>query len=249
MHDHENSEHLASFADVLAGELPGTWTRAHHRPEDKDDLAELTDRVWDLDLVAESLAGHPLRQAVVLTRTDGARLAILDHPGHDGFLVAAVAPDDLPPEAFRGVREPDGIAVGDDPFRSAELVAGDLLPRVETALVRVRHHAAGVRPSRPDRVVLTWQPDGGLAAFPATEEAADILTAHGFVREESGIHRLSGDDTAVQARAVRALGARLEALGIATALQHPPGRMPPSTLPPAPAPAPVGPGTPSARGR
>ncbi|MEU1629235.1 hypothetical protein ABZ746_28750 [Streptomyces sp. NPDC020096] len=247
MHDHEDSGRLASFADVLVGELPGTWTSTCHPTGHKDDLAELADRIWDMDLVAESLAQHPLRKAAVLTRTDGAQLAVLDrHDERAGFLIAAVAPRGLPDEAYRGIREPNGIAVTDDPFHSAELVAADLLARYDAALAQARLNAcADVQPSQPDRVVLTWQADGSLAAAPVGERAAVVLAANGFVRDpQTGIYRLSGDDTAVQARAVRAAGQQLDAHGIATALQHPSGRIAPTATPPAtPSAAPPAPAT------
>ncbi|WP_414169081.1 hypothetical protein ACMATS_24640 [Streptoverticillium reticulum] len=252
MHDHEDSGRLASFADVLAGELPGTWTSTHHPTAHKDDLAELVDRIWDMDLVAESLAQHPLRQAAVLTRNDGAQLAVLDrHDERDGFLIAAVAPPSLPDEAYRGIREPNGIAVSDDPFHSAELVAGDLLARYDAALAQARHNAAAdIQPSQPDRLVLTWQADGSLAAAPAGETAAAVLAANGFVPDpHTGIYRLSGDDTAVQARAVRAAGRQLGAHGIATALQHPSGRIAPTATPPAQPPAPATARAAATRGR
>ncbi|OIJ91621.1 hypothetical protein [Streptomyces colonosanans] len=242
MHHHEDSERLASFADVLAGELPGTWSSTHHPTDHKDDLTELADRIWDLDLVAESLAQHPLRQAAVLSRPDGAQLVVLDrHDEGDGFLIAAVAPRDLPDEAYRSVREPNGIAVSDDPFLGAEQVAGDLLARYDTALAQVRHNALDdVMPSQPDRVVLTWQPDGSLAAAPADERAAAVLVANSFVQDQqTGIYRLSGDDTTEQARAVRETGRRLHTHGIDTALQHPPGRIAPTATAPAMPPVPA----------
>ncbi|GAU70755.1 hypothetical protein SSP35_22_00580 [Streptomyces sp. NBRC 110611] len=238
MHAHEDSEHLASYADVLAGELPDAWNSTYHPAEHKDELAELTDRVWDMDLVAESLAQHPLQQAAVLTRQDGAQLVVLDrHNERGGFLIAAVAPRALPDEAYRGIREPNGIALSDDPFMGAEQVAGDLLARYDTALAQARHNAVdGVLPSQPDRVVLTWQADGSLAAAPVGKEAVAVLARNGFVRDEqTGIYRLSGDDTAAQARAVRNTGQQLDARGIATALQHPSGRIAPAATPPAPA--------------
>ncbi|TFI21334.1 hypothetical protein [Streptomyces sp. 4R-3d] len=240
---HDNSEHLASFADLLAGGLAGTWTVSCHPPEDKDDLAELTDRIWDLDLVAASLATHPLRQAAVLTRTDGAQLAVLDrYDGHDGFLVAALAPRALPDEAYRTVREPDGIAVTDDPFVSAEQVASDLLVRYDTALAQARRNAGGgVHPSQPDRVVMTWQPDGGIATAPVGDTAGAVLVANGFVQDEqSGIYRLGGDDTAVQALAVREIGPQLDALGIGISLRRPGTRTAPGTAPAATPPSPAG---------
>ncbi|KUN00040.1 hypothetical protein AQI95_35950 [Streptomyces yokosukanensis] len=251
MHTPEESERLASYADVLAGELPGDWAGAHHPSGHKEDLTELADRIWDLDLIAESLAEHPLEQAAVLTRADGAQLAVLERPGaRDGFLIAAVAPRDLPDEAYRGVREPNGIALADDPFLGAEQVAGDLLARYDTALAQVRHNAAaGIVPSDTDRVVLTWQPDGSLAAAPVGARAAAVLAANGFVHDtQTGIYRLSGDDTTAQARAVRETGRQLEAHGIDTALQHPSGRIAPTATPPT-TPAAAGHRSPAARAR
>jgi hypothetical protein len=252
MHHHDNSERLASYADVLAGELPDAWTSSYHPPEDKDDLAELADRIWDLDLVAQTLAEHPLQQATVLSRPDGAQLLVLDrHDARDGFLIAAIAPRELPDEAYRAVREPGGIALTDDPFLSAERVAGDLLARYDTALAQVRHNAAaGIHPSQPDRVVLTWQQDGSLAAAPVGETATAVLTANGFVQDkQTGIYRLSGDDTAAQARAVRETGRQLDAHGIDTALQHPSGRIAPAATPAAMPPVPAAPRTPANRAR
>ncbi|MGZ0198843.1 hypothetical protein ACNFR7_01245 [Streptomyces sp. RM1] len=252
MHDHDTSERLASYADVLAGELPDTWTSTHLTADAKDDLAELSDRIWDLDLAAASLAEHPLTQAAVLSRPDGAQLALLDrHDGCDGFLIAAVAPRALPDEAYRAVPEPNGIALADDPFLSAEQVAGDLLARYDSALAQVRHNAlGGIQPSQPDRIVLTWQPDGSVATAPADDRADTILVAHGFIQDpQSGIYRLGGDDTQVQARALREIGPRLDALGIGTALQHPAGRTVPTSAPASMPPVPAGTRTATARTR
>ncbi|MDF6066131.1 MULTISPECIES: hypothetical protein [unclassified Streptomyces] len=252
MHDHDTSERLASYADVLAGELPDNWSSSHLPPDAKDDLAELADRIWDLDLVAASLAEHPLQQAAVLSRPDGAQLVVLNrHDERDGFLIAAVAPRALPDEAYRAVPEPNGIALADDPFLSAEQVAGDLLARYDSALAQVRHNAlGGIQPSQPDRVVLTWQPDGSVATAPADDCAGAVLEAHGFIQDpQSGIYRLGGDDTQAQARALREIGPQLAPLGIGTALQHPAGRTAPTSAPASMPPAPTGTRTPATRAR
>ncbi|MFE4054946.1 hypothetical protein ACFXP3_01330 [Streptomyces sp. NPDC059096] len=230
MHDYEVSGRLASFADVLAGELHKTWISTHHTTAHKDDLAALTERIWDMDQIAAALAQHPLRQAAVLTRQDGAQLIVLDRNDDDlgGFLIAALAPRDLPDEAYRGVREPDGIDVGDDPFLSAALVTDDLLVRYEAALAQVRHNATHPSPtpgtaraSHSEAVVLAWQPDGALATARVSDTTADVLVANGFVHDErTGGYRLSGDDSAAQARSVRAAGEQLDAKGITVTLQH-----------------------------
>lgn len=252
MHDHDTSERLSSYADVLAGELPDTWTSTYLPREAKDDLADLADRIWDLDLIAASLAEHRLQQAAVLSRPDGAQLVLLDrHDARDGFLIAAVAPRALPDEAYRSVPEPNGIALADDPFLSAERVAGDLLARYDSALAKVRHNALGsIQPSQPDRVVLTWQPDGSVATAPVGDRAGAVLVANGFIEDpQSGIYRLSGDDTRAQARALRQIGPQLEALGIGTALQHPAGQTAPTSAPASMPPSPAGSRTPAARAR
>jgi hypothetical protein len=252
MHHHESSERLASYADVLAGELPGVWTSTYHPPENKNDLAELADRVWDLDLVAESLAAHPLQQAAVLSRPDGAQFVVLDrHDERDGFLIGAVAPRALPDEAYRTVPEPNGIALANDPFLSAEQIAGDLLARYDSALAQARHNAlGGIQPSQADRVVLTWQPDGSVATAPVNDHAGAILLASGFVQDpQSGIYRLTSEDTQAQARALREIGPRLEAIGIGTCLQHPAGRTAPTSAPASVPPVPANTRTPAAHGR
>ncbi|AKH86883.1 hypothetical protein AA958_18885 [Streptomyces sp. CNQ-509] len=240
MHDHDTTGRLASFADVLADQLPGTWTTTHLPTDDRDhrsylaDLAELAERIWDLDLAAASLAEQPLQRAAVLSRPDGAQLALLDrHDGGDGFLIAPVAPRALPDEAYRGVREPNGIALAGDPFLDAEAVASDLLVRYDAALAEVRHNAlGGTQPSQPDRLVLTWQPDGSIATAPIGDTAGPVLTEAGFVQDpHTGIYSLAADDTRAQARAVRAIGPQLDALGITTALQHPTSRSAPSAAP------------------
>ncbi|MFD8550149.1 hypothetical protein ACFV08_00765 [Streptomyces fradiae] len=252
MHHHDTSERLASYADVLAGELPDTWTSSYLPPDAKDDLAELADRIWDLDLVATSLTEHPLRQAAVLSRPDGAQLVVLErHDERDGFLVAAVAPRALPNEAYRAVPEPNGIALAADPFLSAEQVGGDRLVRYDSALAQVRGNAlGGIQPSQPDRLVLTWQPDGSVATAPVGDRAGAVLEANGFIQDpHSGIYRLGAGDTRAQARALRAIGPQLDALGIGTALQHPAARTAPTSAPAPAAPAPGGARTPAARHR
>ncbi|MFJ2739687.1 hypothetical protein ACIO3O_08460 [Streptomyces sp. NPDC087440] len=250
MYNHDpayDPERLASFADVLAGELPGAWSSTYHPPRHKDELADLADRIWDLDLVAESLAEHPLLHASVLTRDDGAQLVVLDrHDAQDGFLIAAVAPR-LPAEAFRGLHEPNGIALDPDPFLGAETVSLDLLARYDASLAQARvnaqDQATDSTPAPSERLVLAWQADGGLAATTSSPTIATVLQANGFTKDEKNrSFRLGGGDPSALSRAVDKTSRQLSTLGISTAVQHAAARtVRPGTSPAPAAPAPAAP--------
>ncbi|MFE9601587.1 hypothetical protein [Streptomyces hokutonensis] len=218
---------LASFAAVLAGELPGAWTSTYH--PDRGGTAghdALTDRVWDMNDVAHALARDAVDHCAVLTRDDGTRLFVADRPGPgEGYLIAAVAPADAPAEAFRGVREPDGIAVGADPFSAAEDIHYDLMPRYDKALAQVRTNAIRIAASsaaEPEHVVMTWSGGTLVVERPDREDITGVLTGHGFVLDtERDVFVLSGDDSARQAASVRAAGHRLSELGVGVVLRNP----------------------------
>ncbi|MEU3747294.1 MULTISPECIES: hypothetical protein [Streptomyces] len=223
MHDPDDS--LASFASVLAGELPGKWTSDYHPDHGGDAYYhDLTVDVWDMDQVAETTATYAVDHCAVLTRDDGTRLFVMDRKGHDdGFLIAAMAPDALPVAAYQGVREPDGIAVPDDPFRAAEDVILSLLPRYDKALAQVRHNASRLTSSPPHgtNVVMTWSGDALVVTPPERPDIADVLADHGFVRDaDKELLVLGGDDSSRQAASVRAAGSRLAELGIGVVLRQ-----------------------------
>ncbi|MFI1183578.1 hypothetical protein ACH4UT_29095 [Streptomyces sp. NPDC020799] len=234
---------LESFAQVLAGELPGRWTSHYHRHAEYADQFPVAEDVWDMNLVSGAIAEYVLGHDAVLTRDDGARLYVTGRPRHpDEYLVGAIAPTGFEPEAFRGVHEPDGIPVPHDPFRAAKDIASDLLPRYKKAVAQVQHNAAHPSPPvpaparEPERVVMTWFGDGMLAAKADSPQAAKALHDNGFAydpREQAFV--LAGDDTALQAQAVRAAGTQLAAHGIGVILRHPPSRpaLETTTTPPA----------------
>ncbi|MFJ5546691.1 hypothetical protein [Streptomyces sp. NPDC093225] len=229
-------DHLFSFAAVLSDLLPGTWTCEQHLRTAHEDQFVLTAEVWDMDQVAEAIACHPLKHHVVLTRADDSRrLFLMAHPRHDDeFLIAAMAPAATPSEAFRGVREPDGIAVPADPEHAAEAVITGLLPRYEAALAQVQHDVTVPAPSfaEDEVLVLTWNDSGDLTASVTREEVGEILTANGFVHDpDKQTYVLAGDDTFVQAQHGRAVGTRLAALGIGLQLRLPASHPGPATTP------------------
>ncbi|MFD8982846.1 hypothetical protein [Streptomyces sp. NPDC059564] len=241
MPDHAPEE-LDSFAAILTELLPGTWTRELRQHTAHDDQFFLTADVWDMNRVADALAQHHLKQDVILTRDDGRRLFLMDHPHYeDEFLVAAMAPSDTHAEAFRGVAEPDGITIPADPAQAVFVIATQLLPRYETALAQVQDNALRLdrASAQPDTLVLTWTESGDLTATTDRSEVAEVLTAHGFVHDPGQqTYVASGDDTAHQAQCVRAAGAALGALNIGVTLRNAPQRGTPATKPlPAPRPA------------
>ncbi|MEV8125407.1 hypothetical protein AB0P07_15095 [Streptomyces sp. NPDC085944] len=236
MHDPIPDTSLASFATVLAGELPGAWTSTYHPDLGSLDVRDiLTDHVWDMNDIAEALARHPLDHCAVLQRHDGTRLFVTDPLGDgEGYLIAAIAPHDVPAEAFRGVREPDGITVEADPFSAAEAVTVDLLPRYYVAVHHVFANAEQLTPTSSDaqRLVLTWSEGALVVDKPERADVTQVLTDHGFVLDaDRGVLALPGDDTARQAASARAVGNRLSQLGISTSLGHPSARPAPGTTP------------------
>ncbi|WP_327731448.1 hypothetical protein OG250_43215 [Streptomyces sp. NBC_00487] len=244
---HAPDDSLASFAAVLAGELPGQWRSQYHPDRGDNDHDELAVDVWDMDQVADAMAEYSLDHCAVLTRhVDGTRLFVMDRKGHDdGFLIAAMAPEDLPIEAFRDVREPDGIAVDADPFHAAKHVRLRLLPRYDQALAQVRDNASRLAADLADeqRVVMTWSGEDLLVAKPDRDDIARALTEHGFTFDTSrNVFVLSDGDSARVAASVRAAGHRLSELGVGVLLARPPGRaaldITPAQRPAPPTPAP-----------
>ncbi|WP_326759172.1 hypothetical protein OHB35_15465 [Streptomyces phaeochromogenes] len=230
MHDPTPDTTLGSFAAVLAGELPGAWTSTYHPDRGgNNDHDALTDHVWDMNDVADTLAKHTVDHCAVLTRDDGSRLFVADPLGHgEGYLIAAMAPTDAPAEAFRGVREPDGIAVAADPFSAAEDIHYDLLPRYDKTLAQVHTNAARLTTppaAEPDHVVMTWSGDALVVDKPDRDDIVQALTEAGFALDaENDVFVLSGDDSAHQAASVRAAGHRLSELGVGVVLRNPPAR-------------------------
>ncbi|MCY0940248.1 MULTISPECIES: hypothetical protein [Streptomyces] len=242
MPDDRDPDELGSFAAILTQNLPGTWTQELRQHAAHDDRHGVTADVWDMNHVAEALAQHPLKHDVILTCDDGRRLFLLDHPRYeDEFLIAAMAPVDTPAEAFRGVREPDGIAIPADPEQAADAIVTNLLPRYEAALAQVQNNALRLNraSAQPDTLVMSWTESGDLTANTDRADVAGILTAHGFVHDPGQqTYVASGDDTTHQAQCVRAAGAALGALNIGVTLRNAPHRGTPATTPlPAPRPA------------
>jgi hypothetical protein len=194
-----DSRDLASFATALAGELPGNWASDYHRHNGYRDQFPLAEDVWDMNMVSDAIAVYALEHDAVLTGEDGTRLYVIGHPRQtDEFLVGAMAPPGFDPEAFRGVREPDGIAVPDDPFHAAADITTRLLPRYDQAVAQVRHNAARLAPPAPDsapdstaeRVVMTWTGDGELAAKPESQQASKPASRRDPARDR--LHLPSG---------------------------------------------------------
>ncbi|MEU6312314.1 hypothetical protein [Streptomyces sp. NPDC047014] len=223
----DDDRDLESFATVLSEELPGRWSVEHHQHHHPEDQLTHAADVWDLNDVAAAVAEADLGADAHLVRDDGIRLYVTLHPRHEEeFLVAAMAPAGVAPEAFTGVREPDGIAVPADPERAARAVTANLLPRYHIALAQVRHNAMNpplpvpAAGARQEQVVMNWRENGSLAAVTTARPVAEILVDTGFSWDaEASAYVLSGDDTRAQGHALQAAGTRLAQLGVATVLR------------------------------
>ncbi|MVO90303.1 hypothetical protein GPA10_37530 [Streptomyces sp. p1417] len=232
---------LASFATALADELPGTWLSEHTQHQRHTGQSARAEDLWDMNLLAHALAEHTLDQDAVLTREDGMRLYVIARPRRgEEFLIGALAPAGIAPEAFRGVREPDGIAVEDDPFTAAEEVVVDLLPRYDKALAQVRHHADRIAAAQPpDLVVITLSGRDFHVTKPERADAARILIDNGCTYDQTrNVFVLPGEDTARQAQAIQNAAAQLDRLGIGVSIRPAPARPALDTTPPPP-PSPI----------
>ncbi|MFG2716991.1 hypothetical protein ACGFW5_01575 [Streptomyces sp. NPDC048416] len=224
MPDHNPTPDLASFAIALADELPGNWISEHQTHAQYPDQFARAEHVWDMNLLAHAIAEHVLDQDAVLTREDGngTRLYVIARPrSGEEFLVGAVAPAGIPAEAFRTVREPDGIVVPDDPVKAAADITTDLLPRYDKALAEVHDHAGRLTaPAPPELVVITLAGRDFHVAKPERADAAQILTDNGCVYDQDlDAFVLSGEDTAVQAQAIQRAAAQLDRLGIGVSVR------------------------------
>ncbi|MEV5979661.1 hypothetical protein [Streptomyces sp. NPDC052114] len=238
---HDPTPNLASFAIALADELPGQWTSKHQTHTQYPDQFARAEHVWDMNLLAHAIAEHVLDQDAVLTRDDGARLYVIARPrSGEEFLVGAIAPGGIPAEAFRAVREPDGIAVPDDPVQAAADITSDLLPRYDKALAQVHEQAARLTPAPPpELVVITLSGRDFHVTKPKRADAAQILTDNGCVYDtDQDVFVLPGDDTAAQAESIQRAAAQLDRLGIGLSVRLPQAKPALDTAPvAAPAPA------------
>lgn len=215
MHDPTEAPDLQSYATALADELPGTWHSEYRSAHTGPDQHGPFENVWDMNEVAEALATHDVVQEAVLTREDGTRLYVIPRPRSEEFLIGAIAPN-LPPHAFRNVREPDGIRLPNDPFQAAKDIALDLLPRYDDAAAQAHHNAAHAPADvKTDTLVMTWSGRDLVVDRPRHPEVVDVLLGLGFVNAESpGRLTLPGDDPVAQAQTVQTAATTLRSHGL-----------------------------------
>ncbi|WP_369174481.1 hypothetical protein AB5J49_44030 [Streptomyces sp. R28] len=164
---------LNSFAAALALRLPGTWTSEYHQHTAYEDQFPFAERLWDAGHVDHIVSQNVLGHHAILYGHDGEELYVTDRPlFRYQFVVAALEPDGFKNHQISPVREPNGIAVSNDPVRAAAAVTRRLLPRYRAALDAVRTNAL-VQPEPPHRqpapevaqtLTLVWYPDGVVGA-------------------------------------------------------------------------------------
>ncbi|MGC0405286.1 hypothetical protein RKD27_007930 [Streptomyces sp. SAI-126] len=173
---------LPLFAAALAERLPGTWTSEYHRHRTYPDQFPTVERLWDVGHVDYIVSQYVLGHDAVLDGPDGQQLYVTDRPLYrHQFVVAALEPEVFKTHQISPVREPNGIAVLNDPVRAAAAVTRRLLPRYQAALDTVRDNAL-VQPEPPYRrpapevaqtLTLVWYPDGVVGApYDAVPEQA-----------------------------------------------------------------------------
>ncbi|MFB9556868.1 hypothetical protein [Streptomyces roseoviridis] len=222
----------------MATRLPGTWTSEYHRHASYSEQFPVAERLWDTGHVDWAVSEHVLGHHAVLTGSAGEELYVIDRPLRRGqFLVAALEPPGFQPHHFRGVPEPNGIAVSADPVRAAASISCRLLPRHARAVEAVRARARR-RPDPPAHrqtapetakaVTLTRYSDGVLGTPYASvpDEARDTLYVSGFqyVPDQGAFLLPAGYGPVATAVRIQVLAARLAQTGIGLNLRHAPTR-------------------------
>ncbi|WP_244189012.1 hypothetical protein [Streptomyces yokosukanensis] len=162
------------------------------------------------------------------------------------YLVAPLQPEGVLPHHFRGVEEPNGIAVPDDPVRAAAQVARRALPRYAEALNAVRrntlhqpdppHRAAA--PEVTEALTLIWYPDGvvGAPSVSVPTEARTVLYGCYFQYSphEAAFVLPASYTTEAQALLLQSAVRQLTAQGIGVNFRHaaPTPSRPPRTAAP-----------------
>ncbi|MCZ0978710.1 hypothetical protein O1L60_04165 [Streptomyces diastatochromogenes] len=228
-----NPPPLETFALEIAARLPGGWTSEFHPHPSYSDQFPTADRLWDNGHVDWAVSEFVLGHHAVLTGPAGQELYIIERPLYrNQFLVAALEPPGCLPHHFRGVPEPNGIAVDADPVRASAAITHRLLPRYARAVETVREQARQ-RPAPPahrqapaetSAVTLVRYEDGLLGApygsVPA--EAHDALCLSGFrsVPDQGAFllpHESGSVATAVR---IQVLANRLAKIGIGLNYRH-----------------------------
>jgi hypothetical protein len=164
---------VSDFASALAGHLPGTWRSTQESFATFEDQFPRADQIWAYGSPGSALLDWHLEHAARLDGLAGQQLYVMPRPRYPHqFLVAPLKPEGVKPHHFRGVDEPHGIAVGDDPLRAAAAVARRVLPHYRRALDAVRDNARRQpdpphRPAAPEvteQLTLVWYPDGVVGA-------------------------------------------------------------------------------------
>jgi hypothetical protein len=241
---------LSSFAAALAERLPGTWTSEYHRHPTYQAQFPLIERLWDTGHVDYIVSQYTLGHAAVLNGPDEQQLYVTDRPLYRHQLVVApLEPEGFKPHHISPVREPDGIAVPNDPVRAAAAVDRRLLPRYRAALDAVRNNAL-VQPEPPHRqpapeaaqtLTLVWYPDGVVGApyKSVPEDARTVLYGCRFQYSphESAFVLPVGYSLAERALFIQTAVRLLTARGIGVNFRHatpatagPPSRPPAAAL-------------------
>lgn len=130
------------FATALAQHLPGQWYRKYEGFPPPKNHRPVTDRVWDCGPAHSALLDFPDAPVALLHGPDDEQLCVTERPRYPRqYLVAPLEPEGFKPHHFRGVDEPNGIAVPSDPIRAAVAVSRRVLPRYRQAMDPVRHNA------------------------------------------------------------------------------------------------------------
>ncbi|WP_329309201.1 hypothetical protein [Streptomyces microflavus] len=161
-----SDRYIGDFALDVTEHLPGRWAVRVENYSLRVWQEDLAAGLWSTGPIAQTLAGHRVRQAAILKRNDGTELAVVKDPLLDVYHVGALQPGHFPGPTVASA--PPSVTVQPTPSAAAHVIRTGLLPPYIRSVLQA--HAADLSDD------LAWAREtyeAGTIADPAPAHLAD----------------------------------------------------------------------------
>ncbi|MFD3944942.1 hypothetical protein [Streptomyces sp. NPDC058579] len=164
-----SSERYIGDVALDVGEyLPGQWTAEVENYSLRVWQEDLACALWSTGPIAQTLAGHRVRQAAILKRDDGTELAVVKDPRLDVYHIGALRPGHVPGPT--NATAPPGVTVPPTASTAAHVIRTGLLPAYTRSVLQA--HIADLSDD------LTWARETYEAGTIPDPAPADLVDAY-----------------------------------------------------------------------